>query len=122
MAEVMDVFPNYATSVALTIAALIAVNSVIKLIVNFVKQPSGPWGVPLLGYAPFLTAFPHKKLMQLSAKYSSVFGLRLGPSNVVVINGWPAVKEALSKEQLLDRVPFLTSFGIIPSVVDASGK
>lgn len=87
------------------------------------KLPPGPVGVPIFGYLPFLTMKPFEKLLSLTSKYGPVIGLRLGPTNVVAINGWPAVEEVLSKEQLLDRQHprFTEFFDIPPTVGDISG-
>ncbi|XP_041062090.1 cytochrome P450 2K1-like [Carcharodon carcharias] len=37
----------------------------------------------------------HKSLMELSEKYGTVFSIKLGPRNVVVLTGYEAVKDAL---------------------------
>lgn len=45
---------------------------------------SGPWGVPMLGYLPFMSNKPpHKLYLDMSARYGDVFSLKLG-SNLIV--------------------------------------
>ena len=33
----------------------------------------GPWGLPVVGYLPFLSQFPPRKLAELSKTYGDVF-------------------------------------------------
>lgn len=53
-----------------------------------------------------------------------MFSLRLGSTTAVVINGWPAVKQALASDQLLGRPEpsFLGPFNIDANIVDGSGN
>lgn len=125
MDAIYDLLPKNGISlVAVACVILITVDSLISLITNWIKQPRGPWGIPLFGYVPFLTEFPHKKLMQLSSRYGPVFGFSLGPTNVVAVNGWPAIKEALTKQELLARPSpeIFAPFGVVANVGDASGQ
>ncbi|XP_054720549.1 cytochrome P450 2J4-like [Uloborus diversus] len=81
--------------------------------------PPGPYGVPYLGYLPFLGKKPHETLTRLSKKYGTVFSLNLGHSLVVVLNDWEAVKEAFSKSETANRPEGI--FDIIPSGVGFGG-
>ncbi|KAH7948379.1 hypothetical protein HPB52_021040 [Rhipicephalus sanguineus] len=65
--------------------------------------PPGPRGLPLLGYLPFMTKDVHQKINTLRRKYGDVFGLHLGFRYVVFLCDFEPIKEALSKDALLDR-------------------
>ncbi|CAG2170330.1 unnamed protein product, partial [Oppiella nova] len=85
--------------------------------------PAGPVGLPVVGYSPFLGKHPHKVITKLGVKYGSVFTLQLGVNNVVVLNDWEAVRDALNKDAFLGR-PFHSPFTALNKtigLVDASG-
>ncbi|KAH6928465.1 hypothetical protein HPB50_016612 [Hyalomma asiaticum] len=65
--------------------------------------PPGPRGLPLLGYLPFMTMDGHREIEALRRKYGNVFGLHLGFRYVVFLCDFDSIKEALSKDALLDR-------------------
>ena len=56
----------------------------------------GPYGVPLLGYLPFLGRKMNVTLTQLWHTYGDVYQLQVGQRRMVVINGQRAIREALS--------------------------
>ncbi|XP_040070115.1 cytochrome P450 2J4 [Ixodes scapularis] len=76
--------------------------------------PPGPWGLPLVGYLPFLRRKQHVVFRDLAQKYGPIFSVRLGVVNVVILNNYESVQEAFSKKQLLARTPklFLTQAGV----------
>ncbi|GBM07696.1 hypothetical protein AVEN_272071-1, partial [Araneus ventricosus] len=37
------------------------------------KLPPGPWGLPFLGYFPFLSKHPFKDLRKVAEKYGNIF-------------------------------------------------
>ncbi|XP_051130117.1 flavonoid 3'-monooxygenase CYP75B137-like isoform X3 [Andrographis paniculata] len=59
------------------------------------KSPPGPWGVPILGYLPFIGADMLSKFSQLASKYGEIYMLRLGNKLCVVINSPSLVKEVV---------------------------
>ena len=65
------------------------------------REPPGPWGLPLLGYLPFLGRKMNLTLLRLSQKYGDVFQLRVGSRQVVVISGQRCVREALLERGLV---------------------
>ncbi|CAN8032898.1 unnamed protein product, partial [Ixodes persulcatus] len=67
------------------------------------SSPPGPWGLPLLGYLPFLRRKQHIFFRDLSRKYGPVFSVRLGVVNVVILNSYKSIREGFSKKQLLAR-------------------
>ncbi|XP_015905318.1 cytochrome P450 18a1 [Parasteatoda tepidariorum] len=58
------------------------------------KLPPGPWGLPFLGYYPFISGKLYKNFTPLAKKYGDVFSFRtVGGKLVVVINGPKSIKE-----------------------------
>ena len=62
------------------------------------KLPPGPWGLPFLGYLPYLTGIPHEQFYHLSKKYGSIFSTRLGSELVVVLADYKSIRNAFRKE------------------------
>ncbi|CAL1274088.1 unnamed protein product [Larinioides sclopetarius] len=59
------------------------------------KLPPGPWGLPIVGYFPFLTV-THLDFTRLSKKYGKVFSFRtVGGRLIVVLNGQKTIKDVL---------------------------
>ncbi|XP_076330670.1 cytochrome P450 2U1-like [Tachypleus tridentatus] len=69
------------------------------------KFPPGPFGLPIVGYLPFLSKKPFLDFIDLSKKYGNVFSFRGGSKNVVVLCDFLAVKEAMNNDVFLDRPP-----------------
>ena len=105
-----------------TLVVALALKHIINRLLMWNKLPPGPIGVPILGYVPFLKKFPYLQFTELSKVYGSVCTLRLGPSDTIVISGWAAINEALSKDELLDRPDFFSSFGLVRTFVEGNGK
>ncbi|KAG8196134.1 hypothetical protein JTE90_007869 [Oedothorax gibbosus] len=69
------------------------------------KKPPGPIGLPILGYIPFLSKKPYIELNELAKKYGSVFSIRLGSQNAIVLNDFQSTKEAFSQDAFIGRPP-----------------
>lgn len=65
--------------------------------------PPGPYGLPLVGYLPFMPKEGHRGVEELKNKYGPVFGVHLGSRYVVFLCDFESTKEALSQDCLLDR-------------------
>lgn len=76
------------------------------------RLPKGPYGLPLIGYLPFLGKNPQRTLWKLTEKYGSVYTLPLGDKKIVVLNDWETVRNALRKESFLGR-PEITVFSLL---------
>ncbi|KAI6659251.1 Cytochrome P450 1A1 [Oopsacas minuta] len=63
-------------------------------------EPPGPWGLPLVGYLPFLGKKMNLTINNLAKRYGNVFQLRMGSRKVVVISGQRCVREALLRRGL----------------------
>ncbi|CAK9303818.1 unnamed protein product [Gordionus sp. m RMFG-2023] len=60
-----------------------------------ISYPPGPFGLPFIGYLPFLGEKPHLKFTHyLSPKYGNVFSFKFGTKLTIVLNDWECVKEA----------------------------
>lgn len=69
--------------------------------------PPGPWGLPIVGYLPFLMfRDPIKVFEKFKEKYGKVFSLRLGKFRVVVISDYKLVMEALKQDVFMGRPAF----------------
>ena len=68
---------------------------------------TGPRGLPLVGYAPFINKhdpiFAHRGMMKLSEKYGQVVGFYLGPAQPIISVCGDAVREALRNTDLGER-------------------
>ena len=75
--------------------------------------PPGPWGLPIVGYLPFLGPQPQETLLNLSHKYGDIFTIRLGSFPTVVVNGSEKFKEALvTNTGVFDSRPDFYTFSI----------
>uniref|UniRef100_A0A6B0VDT0 Cytochrome n=1 Tax=Ixodes ricinus TaxID=34613 RepID=A0A6B0VDT0_IXORI len=71
---------------------------------NFKKGlPPGPYGLPFVGYLPFMSKDGYRGVEALKEKYGTVFGVTLGSRYVVFLCDFGSIKEALSQDSLLDR-------------------
>ncbi|KAF5307945.1 hypothetical protein FQR65_LT06512 [Abscondita terminalis] len=78
------------------------------------KLPPGPWGLPVLGYLPFLNPkAPHETLTALARKYGKVYGLHLGSVYTVVLSDPAMIMSAFSKEKVTGRAPLYVTHGIM---------
>lgn len=59
--------------------------------------PPGPWGLPLVGFLPFLGKEFHRTLQGLAATYGPVYQIFLGSKRVVVISDPKLVRRAFSQ-------------------------
>ena len=68
-------------------------------------MPTGPRGLPIVGYLPYLSQddakYLHKSLMRLADIYGPVCGFYIGPTQpFVCVSGAVAVRETLLNEYL----------------------
>ena len=60
-------------------------------------EPPGPYGLPIVGYMPFLGRLPYIKMTKLAEKYGEILQVNIGTRKTVVINSLDAMKEAYIK-------------------------
>lgn len=91
--QVEDLVKN-PTSVLVAVSIILAVYIVVNSLLKYVKTPPGPWGLPLVGYAPFMTKQPHVKLAKLSEKYGNIMYINLVGQPIIHLNDYDAIREA----------------------------
>ncbi|XP_035221804.1 cytochrome P450 18a1-like, partial [Stegodyphus dumicola] len=79
----------------LTTAAVLILTGLLFYIWNKNRRlPPGPWGLPFIGYYPYISNQPYKVLYKLSKKYGNVISFRtLGGNLVIVLNDTKTIKE-----------------------------
>ncbi|KAG8181434.1 hypothetical protein JTE90_015453 [Oedothorax gibbosus] len=65
--------------------------------------PPGPYGLPIVGYLPFLSKNAHLEFLKLGKKYGDVFRVKLASETVIVLHSVEVIKEALSRPEFLGR-------------------
>ncbi|KOB77579.1 Uncharacterized protein OBRU01_03830, partial [Operophtera brumata] len=90
-----------------------------KKIKQWQALPPGPWGLPIVGYLPFINQkWPHFTLVDLSRKYGPVYGISMGNIYAVVLSDHKLIREAFAKENFSGRAPlklvsmWLKNFGM----------
>ena len=57
-------------------------------------EPPGPWGLPIVGYLPFLGMKMNLTFSKLAKRYGDVFQLRIGSRKIVLISGQKSIRKA----------------------------
>jgi hypothetical protein len=69
---------------------------------------SGPWGVPFLGYLPWINpTSPWETYAKLAKQYGPIFSVNLSGSTQIVLNDWKLITDAYSQLVFNDRPRFL---------------
>ncbi|KAG8174317.1 hypothetical protein JTE90_007783, partial [Oedothorax gibbosus] len=79
------------------------------LLLNFWKEwksnlPPGPYGLPLVGYIPFVSD-PFWDIYKLGEKYGDVVRFKVGSQTTLLLHGVEVIKGALSRPEFLGRPP-----------------
>lgn len=78
------------------------------------KLPPGPWGLPIVGYLPWLDPKqPHESLTSLTKKYGRICALRMGSVYTVLISDPRIVRQAFAKSAISGRAPLHLTHGIM---------
>lgn len=78
------------------------------------KLPPGPWGLPVVGYLPFLDPkAPQVSLTELAKKYGPVYSLLLGNVRTVVLSDPKLIKTLFAKDVTTGRAPLYLTHGIM---------
>lgn len=121
----MDFDRNHVVAALVVGGTLYVAHKVLSQYRHLRRLPPGPIHIPFLGGSMVnrMSAGPHVHFQRFSYQYGPVFSLTVGPSAAVVVNGWPAVKEAVGKEVILARPQpeIFKYYGIATNIVDGSG-
>ncbi|KAL0446022.1 UNVERIFIED_CONTAM: Labd-13Z-ene-9,15,16-triol synthase, chloroplastic [Sesamum latifolium] len=63
--------------------------------------PPGPWGLPVLGYLPFLHVNLHHQFTELAKKYGPIYKLQLGSKLCMVISSPALIKEVVRDQDTI---------------------
>ena len=78
------------------------------------KMPPGPWGLPIVGYLPFLDPqAPYLTLQNLANKFGKVFSVQLGQVLCVVLTDPALIRQAFSRSEFSGRAPLFMTHGIM---------
>lgn len=102
-------FLRLASVVVFAYGICVLLNRIIKWFEIRRKGPPGPFGLPIVGYLPFLGKESHKTFWNLKKKYGSIISVYLGPKYTIVLNDYNATKEVLCNSAALDRSPDMFS-------------
>ncbi|KAI5695005.1 hypothetical protein M8J75_009332 [Diaphorina citri] len=89
------------------------------------KLPPGPWGLPLLGYLPFLKPRnTYLQLHEMGKRYGPIYSVQLGQLFAVVLCDAGLVKEAFSREEFNYRADLYVTHGIMDGcgIIVAEGE
>lgn len=71
--------------------------------------PPGPWGLPLLGYIPFMTSQLHRQYKKMAEKYGPIFCINFGCKPVIILANHDAIRAAFNRPEFAGRpnTPFI---------------
>ncbi|GAB6027359.1 hypothetical protein CHUAL_001635 [Chamberlinius hualienensis] len=86
---------SYVWSFIYCLITAIFVKWIFKHVNIVAKLPPGPWGLPLVGYLPWIKKHAYKSFIDIAKQYGGLFSVNLGGETVVVLNDWKAIKATL---------------------------
>ncbi|XP_052891757.1 cytochrome P450 306a1 [Anopheles moucheti] len=78
------------------------------------RKPPGPYGLPFIGYLPFINSRkPYETFAQLAKRYGPIYGLWMGQVYAVVLTDPALIRTVLAKEEATGRAPLFVTHGIM---------
>lgn len=78
------------------------------------QRPPGPWGLPIIGYLPWIDPKkPYLTLTNLSKRYGPIYAINLGSVYTVVLSDVKLIRHAFAKEVFTGRAPLYVTHGIM---------
>ncbi|KRZ18551.1 C-terminal-binding protein, partial [Trichinella pseudospiralis] len=87
---------------------------------NDAKLPPGPFGLPIVGYMPWLGSKMNLTLTKLWEQYGDVYSIRVGSRKLVVVNGQRAIRGALATDDNFAGRPDFFTFRLVSGFDDFS--
>ena len=78
--------------------SVVLITYFIKQLFRWSKLPPGPYGLPWIGYAPFIPTQFEEHVKQLFKKYGKTFSMTLYGTDVIMMSDIDLIKQALMKE------------------------
>lgn len=69
------------------------------------KTLPGPYGLPIVGYIPFMGSQPYVTFQELAKRYGPVYTIQLGSRNVIVLDDFHSTKDAFIQDAFMGRPP-----------------
>lgn len=93
----------------IALGLVLVVQWLIKYLRVLKTLPPGPWGLPIIGFLPFIGQEKHISFMGLAKKYGSVFCTQMGNQLTVVISDYKLIRESFVKQEFSNRpdTPFM---------------
>ncbi|KAF5774907.1 putative cytochrome P450 [Helianthus annuus] len=84
------------------------------------RVPPGPYGLPVVGYLPFLSHNLHERFTEMAHRYGPIFSLRLGSKFHVVVNSMDLAKVVAREldQTFANRNPPITALTITYGALD----
>lgn len=81
---------------------------------NGLKDLKGPYGLPWLGYLPWIDSrAPYETFAKLSRQYGSIYSLKLGGLETVFLSDPALIRQAFSRDVFSGRAPLYLTHGIM---------
>nr|AQM57053.1 cytochrome P450 CYP306A2 [Sogatella furcifera] len=85
----------------------------ITRILSWKDLPPGPWGLPVIGYLPWLDPeHPYESFTKLARKFGSIYSVQLGRLPTIVITDPKMIKQAFNMDALTGRADLYLTHGI----------
>ncbi|GAB6026257.1 cytochrome P450 3201B1 [Chamberlinius hualienensis] len=81
--------------ILIAVISLLVIRWIYRTLWQIKHFPPGPWGLPILGYLPWIDVKAHVSFDKLKEKYGSIYSIKLGAKTVVILADWASVKATL---------------------------